>query len=186
MKVLIIYGTSEGQTHKISRFMEHILQQDGHWVTIANAAETPPSPKEFDAILIGSSIHLHKYKSSIKTYIKENLVSLNEKFTGFFSVSLAIASFNEEEHEEVKEITKLFLTKTNWNPDHIYYMAGALKFTKYDYLKKMAMCSIAKKERPGEEIDINSDYEYTDWKKVEAQTLNFAKSLQKLKLHGQT
>ncbi|WP_375323684.1 flavodoxin domain-containing protein [Flagellimonas sp. GZD32] len=186
MKILIIYGTAEGQTQKIARFMANILMEEGHQTETANAAENPPSPERFDAILIGSSIHLNKYKSSIKTYIKENVATLNQKSTGFFSVSLAMASSNIEEHEEVKGITKSFLTKTNWNPDHIYYMAGALKFTKYDYLKKMTMRTIAKKERPGVEIDINSNYEYSDWKKIEAQTLNFNKSLQKLKFHGQT
>ncbi|GLU42552.1 flavodoxin domain-containing protein [Allomuricauda sp. NBRC 101325] len=186
MKILIIYGTSEGQTQKIAAFMSNILLEEGHSTLMANATEKPPAPEDFDAVLIGSSIHLHSYKSAIKSYIKENLVSLNEKLTGFFSVSLAMASKNATEHEEVKEITKSFLTKTNWQPDHIYYMAGALQFTKYDYLKKMTMRTIAKKERPGEEIDINSDYEYSDWKKIEAQTLNFSISLQNLKLHGQT
>lgn len=166
--------------------MANIFHENGHNVVTANATENPPTPEEFDAILIGSSIHLHKFKSSIKSYIKENLMGLNEKLTGFFSVSLAMASNNPEEHEAVKEITTSFLSKLNWKPKHIYHMAGALKFSKYDYLKKMTMRTIAKKERPGEEIDINLDYEYTDWKKVETQTLNFAESLQKLKLHEQT
>lgn len=186
MKILIVYGTAEGQARKITSFMANIFLENGHNVVTANATENPPTPDKFDAILIGSSIHLHKFKSSIKSYIQEHLETLNEKITGFFSVSLAIASFNVEEHEEVKQITHSFLSKVNWRPNHIYHMAGALKFTKYDYLKKITMRTIAKKERPDEEIDINSDYEYTDWKKVEAQTLNFAESLQKLKLHEQT
>ena len=43
MKILIVYGTTEGQTQKISHFIEGILKDSGHEVTVANASETPPS-----------------------------------------------------------------------------------------------------------------------------------------------
>jgi menaquinone-dependent protoporphyrinogen oxidase len=35
MKALIIYGTTEGQTRKIARFMENVLEEMGHKATIA-------------------------------------------------------------------------------------------------------------------------------------------------------
>ena len=44
MKLLIVYGTTEGQTRKIARYMEDVLQDAGHKVTIADVTEEPPAP----------------------------------------------------------------------------------------------------------------------------------------------
>ncbi|MER3374984.1 MAG: menaquinone-dependent protoporphyrinogen IX dehydrogenase [Allomuricauda sp.] len=172
MKILIVYATSEGQTRKIARFMEEVLQTDNHKVVIADATEEPPSPENFDAVLIGSSIHIQKYHSSIKDYIMKNLDELNQKHSAFFSVSMAIASNIEEEHEEVKKVALGFMEKTGWKPDEISHMAGALKYTQYDYFKKLIMRMIAKKE--GGSTDTTKDHEYTDWDAVRSFALDFA------------
>ena len=60
MKILIVYGTVEGQTRKIARFMADILREKSHQVVISNAVENPPAPIDFDAVLIGSSIHMSR------------------------------------------------------------------------------------------------------------------------------
>ncbi len=172
---MIIYGTIEGQTRKISRFMENVLQEENHQVAIANVVEDPPSPKNFDSVFIGSSIHISKYNSLVKKYVQDNVKILNEKPTAFFSVSMAIASDIKEEHEEVAQIANSFLKETKWNANVTWQIAGALKYTKYDYFKKLIMRSIAKKE--GGSVDTSQDYEYTDWPKVKEQVLNFINSL---------
>ncbi|WP_036383853.1 flavodoxin domain-containing protein [Muricauda sp. MAR_2010_75] len=173
MKILIVYATSEGQTRKISRFMEEVLQAKNHSVVIADATEDPPSPEKFDAVLIGSSIHIQKYHSSIKDYIMKNLDELNIKHSAFFSVSMAIASDIEEEHKEVEKIAQHFLDQTGWKPNETHHIAGALKYTQYDYFKKLIMRMIAKKE--GGSTDTSKDHEYTDWDAVRSFVLDFAK-----------
>lgn len=171
MKILIIYGTVEGQTRKIARFMENVLQEDDHQVVIANAVEEPPAPDGFDAILIGSSVHIQKYNTLIKSYVQENISILNEKPTAFFSVSMAIASNIKEEHEEIAQVANDFLKETQWNTNATWHIAGALRYTEYNYFKKLIMRSIAKKE--GGSVDTSQDHEYTDWPKVKEQVLNF-------------
>lgn len=42
MKLLIVYGTTEGHTRKIARFMEDVLQEAACKVTIADAPDEPP------------------------------------------------------------------------------------------------------------------------------------------------
>lgn len=69
MKLLIVYGTTEGQTRKIARFMEDVLQNVGNSVSIADASDDPPDPKDYDGILIGGSIHVHKYQAAVTNYI---------------------------------------------------------------------------------------------------------------------
>ncbi len=164
MKLLILYGTTEGQTRKIAHFMEAILQNAGHQVTIADTTAEPLAPKEYDAVLIGSSIHMHKYQSAVKHYIRKHVVELNQMPSAFFSVSLAVASDMEDEHLEVQKITTDFLEQTGWKPIMITQIAGALKYTEYDYFKRLIMKMISKKE--GRATDTSQDYEYTNWDEV--------------------
>jgi len=171
MKVLIIYGTVEGQTRKIARFMENTLQEKGHQVVISNAVENPPAPNDFDAVLIGSSVHMGKYNTLIKSYVEDNIKVLNIKPTAFFSVSMAVASSIKEEHEEAEQIAQDFLKETQWNTKTIWHIAGALKYTQYNYFKKLIMRAISKKE--GGSVDTSQDHEYTDWPKVKEQVLQF-------------
>lgn len=175
MRILIVYGTSEGQTRKIARFMEEVLQEKEHRVVIADATEEPPSTHSFDTVLIGSSIHAHKYHKAIKHYVLENLEDLNLKPTAFFSVCMAVASDIEEEHREAHAIAMDFLKETGWNPHEVTQIAGALRYTKYDYFKKLIMRMIAKKQGGG--VDTSQDYEYTDWKAVKAFTVRFTESI---------
>jgi menaquinone-dependent protoporphyrinogen oxidase len=164
MKILIVYGTTEGQTRKISHFMEGILENDGHDVTIADASETPPSPSSYDAVIIGASIHIHKYQSAVMHYINRHIEELNKIPSAFFSVCLAVASVMEEEHHEAMKITNDFLERMGWKPLMTTQIAGALKYTQYDFFTRLVMKRIAKRE--GRTTDTSRDHEYTNWDAV--------------------
>ena len=101
MKILIIYGTVEGQSRKIARYMEEVLQNESHQVAIADATEEPPSPEGYDLVFVGSSIHMHKYNNAVKDYIMDHVSILNEIPSAFYSVCMAVASDIPEEHEDV-------------------------------------------------------------------------------------
>jgi len=164
MKILIVYGTTEGQTRKVSHFMETILKDGGHEVTVVDASDTPPSPSSYDAVIIGASIHIHKYQSAVLHYINRYVDTLNEIPSAFFSVCLAIASDHEEERKEARKITNDFLEHIGWRPLMVTQVAGALKYTQYDFFTRLLMKRIAKKE--GRTTDTSRDYEYTDWNAV--------------------
>jgi menaquinone-dependent protoporphyrinogen oxidase len=172
MKVLIVYGTSEGQTRKIARFMEDVWQDAGHKVSIADAADEPPSPGEYDAIIIGASIHIHKYQSAVAHYINLHIDVLNKMPAAFFSVCLSIASGMEEEHVEARKIASDFVEQAGWKPSITTSIAGALKYTQYDFFKRLLMKMIAKRE--GHITDTSQDYEYTDWNAVKEFINEFA------------
>ena len=171
MRVLILYGSTEGQTRKIARFMEEVLQQKGHQVMIADANEEPPNPEGFDAVLIGASVHIHKYQKTVKQYLHQHKDVLNEMRTAFFSVCMAVAREDKSEHEAVYQMTHEFFQETGWKPLEEVYFAGAVKYTKYDYFKKFIMRLISIKAGGG--TDISKDFEYTDWNQVEAFALDF-------------
>jgi len=173
MKILIVYGTTEGQTRKISRFIENIYLKAGHTVELADATIEPPAPDGYDAVLIGSSIHIHKYQSALTHYISRNVNVLNKIPGAFFSVCLAVASGMEEEHREADKIKNDFLMQTGWNPLMSVQIAGALKYTEYDFFKRLIMKMISKRE--GQTTDTSKDHEFTDWNAV----TNFANEFMK-------
>ena len=175
MKLLIVYGTTEGQTRKIARYMEDVLQDAGHKVTIADATEEPPAPDDYDTVLIGGSIHMHKYQSAVAHYITHHVAVLNKIPGAFFSVCLAVASDMEDEHHEAEKITKDFLAQTGWKPLLTTQIAGALKYTQYDFFKRLIMKMIAKRE--GRTTDTSQDYEYTNWDAVKKFVIAFAEKV---------
>jgi len=172
MKFLIVYGTTEGQTRKIAGFMEETLKAEGHLVTIADATNDPPAPSGYDAVLIGCSIHIHKYQNAITHYITRHAEVLNKMPGAFFSVCMAVASDMVDEHKEAAKIASDFLVQTGWKPLMTTQIAGALKFTEYDFFKRLVMKMIAKRE--GHTVDTSKDYEYTDWNAVKKFVTEFA------------
>ena len=131
---------------------------------MCDASDDPPSPEGFDLVLIGGSVHQSRYQNTIKHYVKEHYQYLNEIKSGFFSVSLAAASNDEESWKELEEITNDFLEDTEWRPTSVEQVAGALLYSKYDFFKRFIMRLIARHE--GGNTDTSEDYEYTDWSKL--------------------
>lgn len=172
MKLLIVYGTTEGQTRKISQYMEEVLTKENHSVTVCDASQDPPAPNAFDAVLIGASIHISKYQSPVTHYIQHHVAQLNKMPGAFFSVCMAVASEHEEEHIAARKITDDYLDQTGWKPVMVTQVAGALKYTQYDFFKRLIMKYIAKKE--GGTTDTSRDHEFTDWNAVKKFALDFA------------
>lgn len=166
MKLLITYGTTEGQTRKICEFLEKEATERKHEVTLFDATRTElsPKPQNFDAVIIAASVHAGEYQSSIEHFVQEHHEILNKLPGLFLSVSLAAATDEPESWEELKSITENFFDKTAWKPELTEHVAGALRYTKYNFFKKFIMRLIAQKSSG--DTDTSKDYEYTDWDQV--------------------
>lgn len=165
MKLMIIYGTTEGHTRKICEFLKNKAEKSGHHTELFDATQHPPSPDNYDAIIIAGSVHAGTYQNSVRHYAEEWHKELNNMKSLFLSVSLAAATDEHETRDELSKQTEKFLLQTGWNPKHIEYAAGALLYTKYDFFKRLLMRLISK--RSGGDTDTSKDHEYTDWKRVE-------------------
>jgi menaquinone-dependent protoporphyrinogen oxidase len=163
MKLLLVYGTTEGQTQKISRFVADRLVQQGHQTLVVNAIEPTPAadPRNFDAVMIAASLHAGRYQSAVIHYIREHLASIDTRPNAFLSVSLAAAGDDEDDIEGLKRCVANFTHETRWTPKCIHHVAGAFRYTSYDFLKRWAMKYIA--YRKGAPTDTSRDYELTDW-----------------------
>jgi menaquinone-dependent protoporphyrinogen oxidase len=163
MKVLVLYGTTEGQTKKIASSIADRLTGSGHAVSLVDANEVPPSldPARFDAVLIAASLHVGRYQASVVHFAKAHHAALNARPSAFIAVSLAAAGGDPEDAAGLDKCVKDFLAETQWTPRRMDHAAGAFRYTQYDFFKRWAMKYIA--YRKGQPTDTSRDYEYTDW-----------------------
>jgi menaquinone-dependent protoporphyrinogen oxidase len=166
--VLIVYGTTEGQTAKISEALAKEISSKGHRVRVFPASDAPMKQEleAFDAVVVGSSVHAGKFDRALRNWAKRNFVFLQRKPSAFFSVCLGILEKNFKAKREEADIVAAFLREAGWNPELHTIFAGALKYSQYGWLKKLVMKSIAKKAKG--DTDTSRDYEYTNWDDVRA------------------
>ncbi|MFO1187023.1 MAG: flavodoxin domain-containing protein [Alphaproteobacteria bacterium] len=163
MKILILYATTEGQTRKIAEFVADQLKGDD--VALADAANlrgAHPDPETFDAAILAASIHAGHYQSSLVHFARENHARLNDMPALFLSVSLSAAGSDPDDLKGIAECAEKFKAATGWSKAEVLQIAGAFRFTKYDFFKSWVMRLIARQKKV--KVNPNEDLEFTDWK----------------------
>ncbi|NWJ45917.1 MAG: protoporphyrinogen oxidase [Chloroflexi bacterium] len=172
-KLLIVYGSGEGQTTKIAQRIAEVVQGKGHVVELVRGNGLPSNLNlaNYHFILVGASIHTGKHQPYMVKFVKSNLSALNSKPSGFFSVSVSAGSKVPRLHALAEKYLERFITETGWKPTTTTLIGGALQYTKYNILNKLLMRYITRNSLGP--TDIKRDYEYTDWEQV----TKFAESL---------
>ncbi|MCU4926724.1 protoporphyrinogen oxidase [Halobacteria archaeon AArc-dxtr1] len=166
---LVLYGTGEGQTKKVATRIGDVLADRGHAATTVNASGISPefAIDDFDAVVVGASIHAGKHQPAVREFVTATRDPLATKPTAFFQVSLSSA--DEGGQAQAASYVEEFIEATDWHPDRIGLFGGALRYTKYGFLKRLVMKQIAKRKVTGmPDADSAGDVEFTDWDEVEA------------------
>lgn len=167
-KLLMVYGTSYGQTAKIADKLREELERAGVDVSLFKGDEFPRDvdPETFDAIVVGASVVLGGYQRYVRKWVGTHVELLNRLPSAFFSVCGAAGSENPEEREAGRKIMEKYLTEVGWQPNERAVFAGSIAYTKYNPLVRWVMKRISAKE--GGSTDTSRDHEYTDWAQVDA------------------
>ena len=99
-------------------------------------------------------------------FVRRHVVQLQALPAAFYSVSLSAASDKAEERAEAERRAREFVAAAGWEPTRLVSFAGALPYTRYNWLMRWWMSFIVGKT--GGDADPSRDYEYTDWAAVEA------------------
>ena len=159
MKFLIVYGTIEGQTKKIATFCASRISEHGHETDIRDSCDrmTNLEINSFDAIILAGSVHQKRHPEALVNFAIAHQNQIMKVPNLFISVSLSIAFKNGE--AEAQEYVHNFSEFTNFKPDSIALVAGALKFDQYDYYMKQIIEHVVLEDREA----IKGDREFTDW-----------------------
>jgi menaquinone-dependent protoporphyrinogen oxidase len=161
MKILIAYGTTEGQTRKIIKAVAAQITKLGHQVkmfdTSTNLGDLPLA--KFDKIIVAGSVHDHNHQQAVELFVSANLDELRLRQTLFISVSLA-AAFAEGSKDAENYVDK-FIKKTGWRPQQSLMVAGSVRHGEYGYYEEQILKHIVLKGRSVEDPEL--DHEFTDW-----------------------
>lgn len=173
-RVLILYGTTDGHTAKIAAALARTLTTEGNVVDVRDAGHVEPevTPQAYDGVLVAASIHAQGYQRAIRRWVRQHAAALNGRPTAFLSVCLAVLEQRPEVQVNLRRILERFFAQTGWHPTISQHIAGALLYTRYGWLKRWIMKRIVAKA--GGDTDTSRDYEYTDWKALEAFAHSFA------------
>jgi menaquinone-dependent protoporphyrinogen oxidase len=171
--VLVLYGTTEGQTAKIAGFLAERLRRAGATVTQVDASsDSPlPAPEMYDAVIVAASVHASGYQKAVRRWVRAHAGALSGRPNAFISVCLGVLQHDPAVDRELGSIMERFFAQSGWRPAIVKIVAGALPYSKYNWIKRWMMRRIASKAHG--DTDTSRDYEYTDWPDVERFALEF-------------
>ena len=166
MNILILYASLEGQTAKIAQHIAEVLRNKKHLITIHSGDHLPTdfNLASFEAAILGGSIHMSRHPKYLKKFVTHNLDWLNTNTSAFFTVCMGINSQQEKSRKEAAAYGESFINNTGWQPALTTTFAGAVKYTQYNFVTRIIMKMISKRE--GGSTDTSRDHEYTDWDAV--------------------
>lgn len=165
--VLVAYGSTDGQTRKIAGFVAEALRTRGLKVDLVDTA-TPAAAEvqpRYAAAVLAGSLHEHLHQKSLQHFAQANVGWLNAIPTLFLSVSLEAAMDDAVDRHQAQHHLQCFLDATGLKPLAACPVAGALRYTQYDWLRRTMVRLIAR--QMGADTDTTHDREYTDWAALE-------------------
>ncbi|NJO37739.1 MAG: protoporphyrinogen oxidase [Rhizobiales bacterium] len=177
MNILIVYGTTEGQTRKIAGVVADHLRAGGAEVTLIDSTDLPREldMEPFDGVIVAGSLHNGRHQAALLQFVRDHLGALQARPGAFISVSLSMASDDKEDRLDAEDCAKRFLDDAGWTPTVTHLVAGALRYTQYDFFRRWVLKMIAGAK--GASTDTSRDHEFTDWADLKAFTDAFTAQL---------
>ncbi len=167
----VFFATRGGHTQRIAERITADLLALGFDVDLLPVRRTIPfSFSNYSAAVLAASVHGEKHEKEMIEFVKDHREQLEHISTAFLSVTLSeagveMAGKTPGQHAQfVLDVDRMlgkFFHETEWVPTRTKPVAGALLYTRYNFLIRLIMRRIAKKAGAG--TDTSRDYVYTDW-----------------------
>lgn len=174
-RVLILFGTTDGQTAKIARFVAEECRSQSLLADVVDVAVESVEPSGYDAVVVAASIHVGGYQRAVVDWVHGHAAELRTMPNAFLSVCLGILQKDPKVRRDLDAIRQRFVARTGWEPARFVPVAGALRYTRYGWMTRLIMRRIA--ARAGESTDTSRDHEYTDWAGLRTFAWEFAAEL---------
>ena len=177
MRTVVFYATREGHTRRIAEHIASDLRRREHDVEIydvkavAESIDWPP----YDWACVAASVHAGHHEPEMIAFVKQHRQALERLQAAFLSVTLSEAGAEDtraskerraQSAAEVQAMIDVFVQETGWRPARVLPVAGALAYSRYNFLIRFVMKRIARKA--GAPTDTSRDYEFTDWPALDA------------------
>lgn len=166
MKVLIVYGSTHGQTAEIAERVATRMRGHGAEVVVSGYPDRM-SATEFDAIVIGGRVHGSRYPWSVTRFVRRNVRALGSRPSAFFSVSLLQFARDAAKREGTLSLPGRTMAKLGWTPDKTEVFGGALLWrVQYGLLAPLFRRMWRRTLQPRVEASASKQI-FTDWDQVD-------------------
>ena len=144
-KALIIYGTQHGATAMTSEDIAGVLRQQGWDVRVVDAKkEKVKSIAEYDLILVGSGIQVHKWRGEAESFLKDFRKELaGKKLALFVCCGSAAQAVKEGKPELAETARKRYLeekvVKYGLQPIALGLFGGVYNFNTLSWIARKGM-----------------------------------------------
>lgn len=170
--LLISFESKYGQTEKIARYVADLARERGVGVRLGRVTDiTADEVASADAFIVLAPIFTGRHPKTVYDFVGRYGSALRTRPTAFFSVSGSAGSKNIADRTAARKIANDFVSETGMGAIVIDTFAGAISYPKYNWLLRIVMKRISKKE--GGSSDTTKTDERTDWNVVDASTVHF-------------
>ena len=121
-------------------------------------------------MLVAASLHVGRHQSAVVEFAHLHHEALNETSSAFVSVSLSAAGLTRD-WEGLEQCLARFLHVTMWRPNTLHHAAGAIRYSQYDFFKRLAIDFIARQH--GQATVTSQDYDFTNYPALKTFVLEF-------------
>jgi menaquinone-dependent protoporphyrinogen oxidase len=168
----IFYATREGQTRKIAERIAQTLASTGVEAHLYDVRDStgPVDWSRYSMVWVAGSVHAGRHEREIVRFARLHREELARRRAVFVSVTLseagaedihAPAERRKQAAVDARRMIDVFVKETGWQPTHSFPVAGALTYTRYNWLIRRMMARIARKQ--GASTDTSVDHEFTNW-----------------------
>ena len=171
MTAAVFYATREGHTRRVAERIAADLRERGAVVDVFDVrTATAPDWTKYSVACLAASVHVGHHEREMIEFARRHRDALARLDAAFVSVTLSeagaedparSAAEREAAAADAQRMIDVFVKETGWRPEHTLPAAGALVYSRYNFLVKFLMKRIARKASAP--TDTSRDYEFTDW-----------------------
>ncbi|MDT8410216.1 MAG: menaquinone-dependent protoporphyrinogen IX dehydrogenase [Wenzhouxiangellaceae bacterium] len=163
-KTLLLYQSGYGHTRRIAERIRDRLAERGEQAYAAALEPADANLQDYDRIILGASIRNGQHKPALRDFIQRHQALLEQRPSGFFSVSL-VARKPGKDTPETNPYMQAFLEKSPWTPDLTGVFAGKLDYQRYSFMDRNIIRFIM--WLTGGPTDPQTNRDFTDWDEVD-------------------
>ena len=171
----VLYATSEGHTRRVAERFASGLRARGIRARILDVRDAAdPARAAVAAVVLAASTHGGRHQRDMVRFARRYRSSIEAIPNAFISVSLseagaedaALTDADREKHgAAVRSMIDRFVDDTGWRPRRVFPVAGALSYTRYNFVVRWVMKRIARRAQGA--TDASRDHVYTDWARLD-------------------
>ncbi|HXD23236.1 MAG TPA: flavodoxin domain-containing protein [Gemmatimonadaceae bacterium] len=175
-RAAVFYATREGQARRVAERIAGDLRAHRVMVDVIDVKDLRGSVEwpAYSRAYVVASVHAGRHAKEMIAFVRRFKEELSDRHAPFLSLTLSQAGAELASNSLVQRETARgdalrmitdFMKDTGWRPERTLPVAGALAYSKYNFLVKWIMKRIA--HNAGFDGPTSRDYEFTNWPAVD-------------------